>query len=65
MQIFLTEVNVLWAEVLQNETFPIDWLYFTDEDKLLEAYYNDPLEIPISVIFGPSGPRSGSLTYVL
>lgn len=43
---------------------PINWLIFETKEDLLTAYWRDPLQIPIAVIFQEPGPLNGPLKLV-
>lgn len=69
-QEFLRNMNELWQSLpLQQNpptggiVHPIDFLVFDTIEDLLKAYWKDPMQFPIAVIFEPPGPIVGPLKY--
>lgn len=63
-QDFLKNVNELWQTLQHNPGIhAIDWMVFETWEDLLNAYWKDPLKIPIAVIFEEPGPIAGALKY--
>ncbi|KAL3270830.1 hypothetical protein HHI36_021350 [Cryptolaemus montrouzieri] len=63
---FLREVNTLWLETQEQQEGnkqSINWLIFPTRAELLKAYWLEPNQIPIAVIFEEPGPINGKLKY--
>lgn len=61
----MKQVNDLWQTMhLEPGLHPINWLLFPTNDELLTAYWLQPEDIPVAVIFDEPGPVGGPLKYV-
>ncbi|XP_044763088.1 ABC transporter A family member 1-like [Coccinella septempunctata] len=63
---FLEEVNKLWLGTQEDQDRhkePINWLVFPNKSELLKAYWMEPRQIPVAVIFEEPGPINGKLKY--
>lgn len=64
-QDFLRNVNELWQTMHQEPGLhPINWVTFPSREELLTAYWLEPSDIEIAVVFEPPGPIYGPLKYV-
>lgn len=56
VQQFLVNVNELWQNMREPGVHPINWLLFPSREELLQAYWRQPQDIPIAVIFEGISP---------
>lgn len=65
---FLKTVDVLWDDINEKAHIkgpPIAWVVYPTMEDLLTAYWMEPNDIPLAVIFQAPDPINGPLSYVL
>ncbi|CAG9770151.1 unnamed protein product [Ceutorhynchus assimilis] len=65
---FLKTVDVLWDDINKDQNTkvpPIAWVVYPSTEDLLTAYWMEPNDIPLAVIFHSPDPINGPLSYTI
>lgn len=58
---YLELVNDLWGSVQIKNAYSINWKVFATEEDLLRAYWKNPDQISLAILFEDPDPINGSL----